>query len=227
MSKAGPFPHEKKMQRGAYASLAAAVLLGAFLAGRGDASVLGIAVPAVAGYALALLGAILGVIAVARRTMPLALATVLVTGLATVPGARAATGPLDYALGLLFGVALLGFAECVHQTTRYETAHRAVDADGLPEEHLNKVSDEALRTLATRGAYALGVAALCVGLAFLLTVIGPAQWRSAVETTAPLGVALASLALLGAASLSILFTGARFGRSQEAPSPEVVPDVAE
>lgn len=221
------YPHEKKLQRAGYLALAAATLLAVLLASRGDAKVLGLAIPKLVGIALALVGAVVGAIAVARRHTAIALAGCATLVLAVVPAARAEAGVLDYALGLVFGVALLAFGECVSQTTRYDVAHRAVDADGVPEEHLNKVSDEALRTLATRGLYAFLAAAACVGLAFLLALAGPAQWRSGVETTAPLGVALASLTLLGAASLVILFTGARFTRAPEAPSPEVVPDVVE
>jgi hypothetical protein len=132
-----------------------------------------------------------------------------------------------YALGALFGLALLLALELVHMTERYARAHRAVESENVPEEHINRVTDEALKTLATRIGIAAFAVAGAVGIAFLLAAAGPAQWRAAVETTAPLGVAVVGLALAGAASLFILARGAKY-RLRSEPSPkELLPDVAE
>jgi uncharacterized membrane protein len=112
-------------------------------------------------------------------------------------------------------------------TDRYERAHKAVEKENVPEEHINRVTDEALKTLASRASFAVLAVAAAIGIAFLLRLIGPRQWRDAVETTAPLGVAVAGLALAGAVSLSILARGAVYRLGREPRPKELLPDVAE
>ncbi|GEM_PF-4269096 len=227
MSK--PFPHERRLQGIAYGALAAASAL-AFAASRQGADRLfGVEVPAALSYALLAAGAFAGVVGVLRRSPPLALAAVLLLVLAALPGGMLSPGLLAYAVGLAFAGAALAYGELVHMMGRYEAAHRAVESDGLPEDHLNRVTDEALATLAGRLGLALALAGAGVGLAFLLSLAGPAQWRAALETTSPLGVALASLALMGAGSVLVLFRGARppWRRPSTSSSQEPASDAAE
>lgn len=225
--KTPPYPHEKRVQRYGYVALAATTLTGIVLALVVDARLLGLALPGYVPLALLLAGAALGAFAVARRSSPSSLGAAALLVLGVIPAADARPGIGTYALGLVFGLALLLTLELVHMTERYERAHRAVENDNVPEEHINQVTDEALRTLGARG----GIAALCaagaIGLAFLLAAIGPAQWRAAVETSAPLGVAVLALALAGGASLFILARGATFRLRRDPPQKELLPDVAE
>lgn len=222
------YPHEKRVQRHAYLALAAATALAVVVALRGDATLGAVELPALAPPLLALAGAAAGAVAVHRRAPALALAAAGALALAVLPGGSPRPGLLDLALGLPFAVALLAFGELVHMARRYEHAHRAVEKEGVPEEHVNRVTDEALRTLATRGALAGALVAAGALLAFLLSVLGPRQWRAAVETTAPVGVAVATLAILGALSLFILARGADYRLPRrEATPPEATNDVAD
>lgn len=214
-------PHEKRVQRHAYVALAVATLLALLQATRGDAAAFGQKIPLLAGVALGVVGAIVGAVAVHRRSGALALAACGLLILALLPGALVEPGLAGYGLGLLFGLALLLYGELVHMTTRYDRAHAAVETENVPEEHLNKVTDEALKTLAVRGLLAAAFAAAGVLLAFLLGAIGPAQWRAAIETRRPLGVALATLVLLALAGLVVLARGATLRRdANPSPSPQ-------
>lgn len=223
-----PYPHEKRVQRLAYGALAISAGLAAAQAIRGDGVLFGFEVPLLAILGLLVAGAVVAAVAVAKRNPALALAGAALLVLSVLPGGLARPGPLGYGLGLAFGVALLAMGELVDMTRRYEHAHRAVEKENVPEEHVNRVTDEAVKTLATRAGLALAAATAGVGLAFLLAAAGPRQWRAAVETTAPLGVAVATLAILGAASLYILVRGSEFKLPRREPRPkETVPDVAE
>lgn len=217
------YPHEKRVQRYGYLAFAASALLAALVAFRGDARLVGIALPAGALYALAAAGLVAGAVAVHRRATPIALVAAALLVLAVLPGGDLRPDATDYALGLAFGLALLVAVELVHMTVRYERAHKAVD-EGVPEEHVNRVTDEALKTLVARSGLALLVAAAGVALAFLLARLGPAAWRAAVETKSPVGVALAGLVVLGALALVVLIGGATFRRTK---TQETTPDVAE
>ncbi|HUR68209.1 MAG TPA: hypothetical protein VM370_03115 [Candidatus Thermoplasmatota archaeon] len=224
-AKTEPFPHEKRVLRYAYGAAVVAAALGVVQVSKGDGRILGAHVPAIALLALLAVGAVAALVAVARRSSVLALAGVGAMVLAVIPGGVGSPGLLTYAIGVLFGVALLLVSELVHMTERYERAHRAVEKENVPEEHINRVTDEALKTLASRAAIAALAVAAAIGAAFALAAIGPAQLRAAVETTAPLGVAVAALALAGAASLFILARGAKL-RGEATPK-ELLPDVAE
>jgi hypothetical protein len=220
-----PWPHERRVQKYAYAALAAAAGLGAALALTSDATLLRIALPTYVPLVLIGLGAILGVAAISRRSSPLVLGAAVVLALGVLPAGSPGLGA--YALGLLFGLALLLALELVHMMERYERAHRSVEDSNVPEDHINRVTDEALRTLATRSGAAAIAAACAIGLAFLLATLGPAKWRAAVETSAPVGVAVLALAIAGAVSLFILARGATFRLRREATPKELLPDVAE
>lgn len=226
-AKIETYPHEKRVQRYGYLALGAAVVLGAFLVLPSDPVLLGVEVPVVAPLALLALGGILGAIAVGRRSNGLSIAALALLALAALPAGAPRPSVATYALGLLFGLALLLLFELVHMTERYARAHRAVENENVPEDHVNRVTDEALRTLAGRGAMAALAAAGAVALALVLALVGPAQWRAAVETRAPLGVAVIGLALAGAASLYILARGATFRLRREPTPKELLPDVAE
>lgn len=226
-AKSGPYPHEKRVQRYGYLALGAAVVAGLALILRVESPrALGFELPPLAPLAALALGAIALAVAVARRNAIVGVAGAALMLLAIVPAATPAAGFLDYALGLAYGAALLMAGELVHMTARYERAHRAVDEDNVPEEHINTVTDEALRTLFARSALALLAAASAVGIAHLLAAFGPGAWRAATETTAPLGVAVVAMALALAASLYILARGARMPRREPKPQ-EIAPDVAE
>ena len=221
------YPHEKRVQRLGQLALGGALVLGGILAFTSEPRLLGVELPVWAPLVALVAGAIVGFVAIARRTSALAAVAVGILALAVLPAGAARPSVLTYALGLLFGLALLLVFELVHMTERYERAHRAVDEDNVPEEHINRVTDEALRTLATRGVLAALAVAAAVGIAFILSLVGPAQWRAAVETSAPLGVAVVALALAGATSLSILARGAAFRLRREPEPKELLPDVAE
>lgn len=220
-------PHEKRVLRYGYTALAAATVLGAALILTTDARLLGADVPVAVPFSPLAVGAVVGVVAVARRSGPIALAAVAFLALAVLPASSLRPAVSTYALGVLFGLALLLTFELVHMTARYERAHRAVEQDNVPEDHINRVTDEALRTLAGRSALAAAGVALVVALAYLLAAVGPAQWRAAVETTAPLGVAVLGLAVAGALSLFILARGAKLRLAREPKPKELLPDVAE
>lgn len=209
---AGPYPHERRILRYAAVALVLALVAALVQLLRGDARAFGLDVPPVASYALLALGALLGAAALLRRSTPFALAAGAALVLGVLPAGGLEAGLVDHALGLGFGLALLLFAELVHMTARYERAHRAVEKEGVPEDHINRVTDEAARTLAFRTALAAAFATAAVALAFALATIGPRAWRAGIETSAPLGVALVGLVLLGAASLLVLLRGARFPR---------------
>lgn len=227
MSKGRAFPHEKRLQRFAYVALVVATLLALVGVRQGHARLFGVALPPAALLALALAGGVAGAAAVARRSTPWALAGVLLLVLALVPAGLVDPGILGYAVALALAIALLAYGELVHMMTRYEAAHRAVEEDGLPEAHLDKVTDEALATLAGRLGLTLALAGAGVGLAYAFRFVGPAQWRAALETTAPLGVALASLALLATGAILILFRGARLPWRRQPENQETAPDVAD
>jgi len=222
MSKGKPYPHERRLQRLAFVALAAAAVLSFIAIAQGRSRLFGADLPLAAPYGVAALGALLGVAAIVRRAASLVLAACAGLILGALPAALVEPGFLAYAVGLALGAALLAVAELVHMMTRYEAAHKAVEEDGLPEAHLDRVTDEALATLSGRLGLALALAGAGLGLAYALRFLGPAQWRDALETTAPLGVALTTLALVGAGGLMILFRGARMpwrrSRSQETAS---------
>ncbi|MEA3199705.1 MAG: hypothetical protein QOE90_1133 [Thermoplasmata archaeon] len=222
-----PFPHERRLQRFAFAALALAAILALVATRQGEMRLFGAAVPGLAAYVLVGAGAIAGVVAILRRVPWLALAAVALLVLATVPADLLSPGLPAWGVALAFAAAALAFAELVHMMGRYEAAHRAVERDGLPEDHLNRVTDEALATLAGRAGLALLLVGLALGLAYLLAFAGPAQWRDALETTSPLGVGLAAMALLGAGALLVLFRGARmpWRRAPIPPTQENAPDV--
>lgn len=217
------YPHEKRFMRFAYVALVLAAGLAVALATQGDGKPFGVEVPALYAILLAVLGLAVGAVGTHRRSGVVALAACALLALAVVPAGAAEPGPLGYALGILFGLALLAYGELVHMTTRYDRAHAAVERENVPEDHLDRVSDEALKTLATRGLLAAGLAALGVALAFLLALAGPLRLREAVETRAHLGAAVASLALLGGLGLFILVRGLRAPR-QEPTLQESAPD---
>lgn len=227
MSKGKPFPHERRLQRFAFLALAAAIVLSLVAIAQGRSRLFGLDVPAAAPYGVAALGAILGGVAIVRRLASLALAGCVGLILAVLPAALVEPGFLAYAAGLALGVALLALGELIHMMTRYEAAHKAVEEDGLPEAHLDRVTDEALATLSGRLGLALALSGAGLGLAYLLRFAGPAQWRDALETTAPLGVALTTLALVGAGALMILFRGARMPWRRSQIPQETASDVAE
>lgn len=209
----------RKFQRYAYLALAGLAALALFLGLRGPAVAFGIALGPIP-LAVSLVGALVGIFATRRRSATLALVACALFVLGVVPVADADPGLAGYALGLAFGALLLVYAELVHMTTRYDRAHKAVENDNLPEDHLDRVSDEALRTLGVRAALAVGLAVVGVLFAFLLAALGPARLREAVETRAPLGVALSSLVLMGGVGFYVLIRGAR--RTPENP-PDVQP----
>lgn len=224
MTRKAPHPHERRFVRLAYVALVAAAGLAFALAATGEGKAFGAEMPALLAPALVLAGVALGAVGARRRSGGVALAACALLALALVPAGGPDAGLADYALGLLFGLALLAYGELVHMTARYDRAHAAVERENVPEDHLDRVADEALKTLATRGVLALGLAALGVLLAFLLASAGPLRLREAVETRAPLGVALASLALMGGIGLFILVRGARAPRQEPQES---APDAVE
>lgn len=220
------YPHEKRVQTFAYAALGGAAGLASVLGQQGRGPLLGVAVPALASFGLLLAGTLVGGAGAFRRDARIALAGCALLVLAVLPADLDAPGMVGYATGYLFGAALLLYGELVHMTARYEKAHKAVEEENVPEEHINHVTDEALRTLFARGALATLAAAGAVAFAYLLAALGPRAWREAVETTAPLGVAVAALALAAGAATFILFRGSRLRLRRQTPQ-ETAPDVAE
>lgn len=217
----------KGVRRYAFASLAVATIAGLWLVSTGDMRPLGMEVPPLAALAVLLLGAIVGVVGVTRRSDLITGigAALLVAGV--LPAGFARPGILTYALGLLFGFAVLLTLELVYMTGRYERAQRVVEREHVPESHVTTVVVEARKTLARRVGLSALAAAAAIGVAFLLASVGPRQWRAAIETTAPLGVAVIALALAAGASLFILARGAKFKLRREPPPKELLPDVAE
>lgn len=208
MSATPDAAREGKHRRRALLALGALAALTLFLAARGPAVAFGVELGLLP-LALPLAALVPGVLALRRGGVPLALAACGLFVLAVAPVADEEPGPAGYALGLAFGLLLLAYGELVHMTTRHARARKAVEDDALAGDHLDRVRDEALRTLLTRAALAAGLAALAVLLAFLLALIGPARLREAVETRAPLGVALSSLVLMGGVGFYVLVRGAR------------------
>lgn len=224
-AKKGPYPHEKRVLRYAYAATGVSTVLALYQALAGNGRLFGQSIPILLLLGVALAGAVLSAVAVSRRSTPLVLGGALLLVLSVVPGGAPRPSVLTYAIGALFGVAILVMGELVHMTERYERAHKAVERDNVPEEHINRVTDEALKTLAVRGGMAAAGVAAAIAVAFLLSVAGPRQWRDAVETSAPLGVAVAGLALAGAASMFILARGATYRFRGEPKPKELLPDV--
>jgi hypothetical protein len=217
-------PHEARVQRYAYGALAGALVADGFLALITPGDVLGVRVPLLATLGLALAAAVVGVVGVARRSGGTALAAAGLLAASAVPGGASAPGVLAYAAGLLLGGLLLAFGELAHQTARYERAHRVIEEEHVGEESLDRVTDEALRTLGERALLALGVAAAPVALALLLSWIGPAPWREGLETASPLGAAVLALAVFAGIAIFILTRGAKL---RDESSPKEVVAVAE
>jgi len=220
-------PYDARIQRYAYLALAGATTLAFLLVLGKEPRLLGLELPAWASFAALGLGVVLAIVGIARRSDVLVGVGAGALVLGTLPGGVSQTSLYTYALGVLFGLALLLLVELVHMTKRYARAHRAVETENVPEEHINRVTDEALKTLGSRAGLAALAVAGAVALAFLVASVGPRQWRAATETTAPLGVAVMGLALAGAASLFILARGAKFRLRREPRPKELLPDVAE
>lgn len=221
------YPHVKGVRRYALGALVIATIVGLVLVAQGVRPVFGLDVPVLAAMAFLLVGAIVGGVAVRIRSRllgPIA-STLLVLGV--LPAGPVKPTLFTYALGLLFGLAILAMIELIHMTERYARAHGAVESANVPEAHINHVTDEAKKTLASRAGLAGLSVAAAIALSYLLSLWGPRQWRAATETTAPLGVAVAALAIAGAVSLSILARGAEFRLRRETPQKELLPDVAE
>lgn len=214
-------PHERRVQRFAFLALAGLTILGVVLALRSPGRLGPMEVPAAAMLGLVILGAAVGVAGIVRRAVVLATvgAALVVLGLA--PGGELAPGVLGYALGLVFGALVVAFCELVHMTTRYETAHKLVEEEGVPEESLDRVTDEAVRTLGSRAGLALALAAGGALLALSLATAGPRAFREGLETGAPLGVAVASLVLYSILMLYVLVRGSSL--RPDAPDQEAAP----
>lgn len=215
-------PHERRVQRFAYLALALAAALGLWLAVRSEGRLLGVQVPLLAMLGLVLAGAAVGVVAVVRRATGLGLAACALLVLGVTPGGALAPGLAGYALGFLFGALVLCFGELVHMTTRYETAHKLVETEGVPEESLDHVTDEAVKTLGVRAGLALALVLAAALAALALSRWGPAAFREGIETAAPLGVAVLALLALASLSLYVLVRGSRLRRREEEPK-EAIP----
>lgn len=201
-------PHERKVRRWAWLALALATLLATLQAW-----------PHLAGLGAALAGAIVGAVAILRRSAPTALAACLLLALGLLlAGGVPRPGMGAYLVGILFGAALVAFGECVHVTARH------TDKNGLPQAHLDRVATQTLATLGMRGLLAAALAGAGLLLAWLLATLGPAALREGVETTAPLGVAVASLSLMGGAALFVLARGSRLRRQPTGTQQETATD---
>lgn len=215
------YPHEARVQRFAYVTLGAAALLALFLAQRSPGALLGITVPFVVMLGLAALGVILGVASVVRRAAPLALGAGALLALAVVPGGSLEPGILGYGAGFLLGALILAFGELVHMTQRYDRAHKLIEEEGVSEDSLDRVTDEALKTLWERTGLALALALAPVAIVLLLAAAGPRAWREGLETAAPLGVAVMALAIFSGIAIFILTRGATL-RGLRQTEPEAV-----
>lgn len=205
-------PHQARVQRWGYAAVALAALVAA-LDARG--LLLG----------LVALGAVAGAVAVHRRSSPLAIgAGALLVG-SVVPAGSLDPGLAGYARGFALGALVLCVHELVAQTARYDRAHKLVDEQAASEASLDRVTDEALKTLGARLALALALALAPVALALALAAGGPALLRASVETASPLGVAVLATGVLGALTLLVLARGARLRRGDKpTETPEVAAD---
>ncbi|MFA5862470.1 MAG: hypothetical protein WDA16_12320 [Candidatus Thermoplasmatota archaeon] len=215
------YPHEARVQRFAYMALAGATLLAVFLAQRSPGAVLGMTVPFLVMFALVALGAVVGIVAVVRRSAAIALGAGALLALGVVPGGFLEPGILGYGAGLLIGALILGFGELVHMTQRYDRAHQLIDEEGVSEDSLDRVTDEALKTLWQRTGLALGLALAPVILVLLLAAFGPQAWREGLETAAPLGVAVVALTMFVAIAIFILTRGATLSEEND-QEPEAV-----
>jgi hypothetical protein len=227
MTTPASLAHAARVQRYAYAALAIATILAAYVAIASRALVLGVKVPLVVTLALVAAGAIAGVVAVVRRHTPLAFAGAGLLVLGVTPGGALDPGLAGYAAGFAFGALLLAYTELVHQTSRYDRAHRIIEEEGVSEDSLDRVTDEALRTLLTRAGLAVGLAAAGALLVLLLRAVGPQPFREGIETSAPLGVAVASLFLFAILTVIVLLRGASFRFRREKENKEVVDLVVE
>lgn len=214
-----------RLRSAGFAAVGASTLLGLASTGLRDASLLGLSVPSLVPAALVLVGGGLGAAGVARRAPGLSLggAGAMVVGLALTVSAAT---PVAYALGLAFAVSALAWVELTFIAAKQDRARRADGGDAEATAALDRVAGETLRTLVQRLGLTAAAVGAGVGIAFLLRFAGPRLLRAAVETTAPLGIALATLLLFGAAGLYVLSRGASLRRSPQTSS-EVDPDVAE
>lgn len=226
METVAKYPHEARVQRWGYGAILAAAALAALDAVLANGRLLGIDVPLAARLGLVAVGALVGLVAVYRRSTPIALAAAGLLVLGVLPAASAQPGLFGYARGLALGVLLLAFGELVHQTARYDRAHQLVEQEGASEEGLDRVTDEALKTLGTRTLLALAVAALGALGALGLATVGPASLREGLETASPVGAAVLSLLVFAIISMFILVRGSRF-RREASPTQEVAADVPE
>ena len=181
------------VRRNAYLALALALALALVEAGRGSGVLFGLAVPFAASAVVAVVGAAVGAFAVTRRSTRLAMAGAGVIVLAVVPAGELSPGFAGYALALLFAGAALLFTELVHQAARHERAHRLVDEEHVEEESVERVTDEALRTLAARAGLALLLTAGGALVALLLSAAGPQYFRDGLESASTLGAAVWTL----------------------------------
>lgn len=207
--------NEAKVQRYAYLALGAAYALALVAAGRGSGVAFGVAIPFVASAVIATLGAGVCIAGIVRRSNAFALSGALVLALALVPASELAPGLVGNALAIAFGGAVLLFAELVHQTARYARAKKLASEEGLSEESLDRVTNEALRTLFTRAALALGLTGAGAGVAIVLSVAGPKFFQDGIESQAPLGVAVWTLFLFSILALYVLVRGAKFPKLPE------------
>src|SRR5207244_3636693 len=106
--------------------------------------------------------------------------------------------------------AALVFTELVHQAARHERAHRLVDEEHVEEESVERVTDEALRTLAARAGLALLLTAGGALVALLLSAAGPQYFRDGLESASTLGAAVWTLLVFALLALYVLVRGAKF-----------------
>lgn len=219
--------HVKGARRYAFAALALASITGAAFVLPADGKLFGFEVSSLALLGVLLLGVVVAIVGITRRSVAITATGAALLALALLPAGTPRPNVANYALGALFGLGLLLMVELIYMIGRHERASRVVETGNVPESHVNSVIVEARRTLFRRAALAFLAVALAVGGAFALRAFGPRQWRAAVETSAPLGVAVLALALAGAASLFILARGAKFKLRREPKPKELLPDVAE
>lgn len=220
-------PHEARVQRYAYATLIAASALAAWDAAASNGKIFDTEIPVYARFGLVAAGAITGLVAASRRSAPVGAASAALILLGVIPGGSLAPGLMGYARGFLLGGMLLAFLELVHMTQRYDRAHKLVEEEGASEEGLDRVTDEALKTLGGRAAAGIGLAFVAVLLALGFAAFGPTSWREAVETASPLGVGVFVIGILGSLTLYILARGAKLRGEAPLASSEVAADVPE